>query len=269
MPLILLALLLAAQEAEPVGIARIRRDAEALAPRVETKLARDFLKAADKLPAVHPRTLYYDATRKSYLTEKAATGLRPDARAALKRLAADENLYYNTRYGSPLAYARPLEVLGMAGLESLAGRRVLDFGCGGIGPLRLMAALGADAVGIDVDPMLAALYAEAEDQGPFAGGRVSLAIGRYPADEAVKARVGGGYGLIVSKNTLKRGYVHPDSGRAFIDLGMSDAAFLKTLRDGLKSGGYVVIYNLGPAPAPAGQPYKAMADIRTPFARAD
>jgi hypothetical protein len=117
--------------------------------------------------------------------------------------------------------------------------------------------------------MLAALYAGPGDQGAFGDGRVSLVIGRYPSDEAVKAKVGGGYDLILSKNTLKRGYVHPDAGRAFIDLGLPDAAFLRTLHDGLKPGGFVLIYNLGPAPAPAGQPYRPMADIRTPFSRAD
>jgi hypothetical protein len=132
-----------------------------------------------------------------------------------------------------------------------------------------MAGLGADAVGVDVDPMLAALYSEPGDQGPVEKGRVALVIGRYPADEAVKARVGSGLDLFLSKNTLKRGYVHPDSGRAFIDLGVDAAAFLKTLHAALKPGGYVLIYNLGPAPSPPGQPYKAMADIRTPFSRED
>jgi hypothetical protein len=117
--------------------------------------------------------------------------------------------------------------------------------------------------------MLATLYSGPEDQGSAGKGRVALAIGRYPADEAVRARVGGGLDLFLSKNTLKRGYVHPDSGRAPIDLGMGAAAFLKTLHAALKPGGYVLIYNLGPAPSPPGQPYKAMADIRTPFSRAD
>jgi SAM-dependent methyltransferase len=268
MPLLFIALLVAAQDAELVGVARIRRDAEALAPLVTTGLAREFLKASSTLPAVRPRTLYYDPTTKTYMTEQAAAKLDAEERDKLQKQPVDETFYYNTRYGSPLAYARPLELLGKAGLDGLAGRKVLDFGCGGLGPQRLMAALGADVVGVDVDPMLAALYSEPEDQGAVKDGRVSLVIGRYPADEEIKAKVGGGYDLILSKNTLKRGYVHPDSGRTFIDLGMGDDTVLKTLHAALKSGGRVLIYNLGPAPSEAGQPYKAMADIRTPFSRA-
>jgi hypothetical protein len=50
---------------------------------------------------------------------------------------------------------------------------------------------------------------------------------------------------------------------------MDAAAFLQVLHDALKPGGYVLIYNLGPAPSPRGRPYKPMADIRTPFSRAD
>lgn len=260
---------LAAREDEPVGVARIRRDAGALAPQVETGLARQFLGAGATLPAVQPRAIYYDPAAKTYLNERDAEKLDAEARDKLKKLPADEDFYYNTRYGSPLAYARPVELLGAAGLEGLGGRKVVDFGCGGLGPLRLLATLGADAVGVDVDPMLAALYSEPGDRGPFGEGRVSLVIGRYPADRAVKAEVGGGWDVFLSKNTLKRGYVHPESGRAFIDLGMNDGAFLKTLYDGLRPGGLALIYNLGPAPSPPGRPYKAMADVRSPFSEAD
>jgi hypothetical protein len=256
-------------DGQPTGVARIRRDAEALAPFVATNLGRDFLRAAETLPAVHNRMLFHDIARKTYWNEQAAAKLEPGERRKLKTLAVDETFYYGTRYGSPLAYVRPLELLGKAGLDNLAGRKVADFGCGGIGPLRLMAGLGADVVGIDVDPMLAALYSEPGDQGAIGPGRVTLAIGRYPSDAAVKARVGDGLELVLAKNTLKRGYVHPDSGRAGIDLGMDDLTFLKTLHAALKPGGTAILYNLGPAPAPAGGPYRPMADIRTPFSRVD
>ncbi len=265
----LVATALAAQEAEPAGVARIRRDAEALAPQFATPLARKFLGAGASLPAVGPRAIYHDPATKAFRTERDVAGLDAAAREGLKKLPVDEGFYYNTRYGSPLAYARPLELLGAAGLDGLDGRKLVDFGCGGVGPLRLLASLGADAVGVDVDPMLAALYSEPGDLGPFRTGRVSLVIGRYPADEAVRKAVGGGWDVFLSKNTLKRGYVRPDSGRAAIDLGMADASFLEALRDGLKPGGFALIYNLGPAPAPPGQPYRPMADTRSPFSKAD
>ncbi|QEH35034.1 hypothetical protein OJF2_35790 [Aquisphaera giovannonii] len=243
----------------PAGVARIREDARALAPLASTDLARAFLKAADSLPAVAPRTLHFDQASKSYLTDREA-GLRAD-RAGLKVVPVDESFFYNTRYGSPLAYARPMEILGRAGLADLAGRKVADLGCGGIGPIRLMAAMGADALGIDVDPTLAALYGR-DDLGRLGKGNVDIAIGRYPQDEAIRARVSG-LDVFLSKNTLKRGYVHPDRGKAFIDLG-PDAAFLEGLRAAIKPGGYALIYNLGPAP---GKDYLPMADIRCPFPR--
>src|SRR5262249_38653107 len=160
-------------------------------------------------------------------------------------------------YGSPLAYALPLEVLGRAGVADVAGRKVLDFGYGTVGHLRLLAALGADVTGVDVDPMLPALYAGPRDQGLIRGhggpgGRLRLIDGRFPADPAVARAVGGGYDLVLSKNTLKRGYVHPAGPvdpRRRLDLGVDDAAFLRVLHGSLKPGGYVLIYNLSPAPA--------------------
>ena len=143
-----------------------------------------------------------------------------------------------------------------------------------IGQLRLMALLGADAVGIDVDPLLRALYADPGDQGPVAadakgtGGRVDLAIGSWPGDPATRERVGGGYGIIISKNTLKNGYIHPAQPvdpRMLVHLGVSDSAFVSALHAALAPGGRVLIYNLCPAPAPPGKPYIPWADGRCPF----
>jgi SAM-dependent methyltransferase len=267
MAVLLSTLVLMAQASEPSGVARIRIDAEALTPWVQSRPAHDFLNAGTRLPAIRTRTLYHDPASKKYFTRHAAEQLEAPAREKLQEIEVDEAFYYNTRYGSPLAYARPLELLGRSGLEGLARQRILDFGCGGIGPLRMMASCGADVVGVDVDPMLESLYSEPGDLGVIGSGRLALHIGRYPASEAMRAKVGEGYDVILSKNTLKRGYVHPESGRAFIDLGMSDEQFLATLLAALKPGGRMMIFNLGPAPNAPGQPYRPMADCRCPFPR--
>ena len=130
-------------------------------------------------------------------------------------MPVDETFYYTTKYGSPLAYSRPIDLLGQAGLEDVSGRKVLDFGYGTVGHLRLLAGLGADVTGVNVDPMLRALYCSPRRPGDHQeprgrDGRLRLIDGRFPADATVKKAVGGDYDLILSKNTLKRGYVHPE-----------------------------------------------------------
>lgn len=99
-----------------------------------------------------------------------------------------------------------------------------------------------------------------------------LVDGHFPANREVRSAVGGGYDVILSKNTLKRGYVHPErpvDARRRLDLGMDDSAFLKILNESLTPGGHVLIYNICPAPSQPGQPYKNWADGRCPFARED
>ena len=198
-----------------------------------------------------------------------------EERGALKPFPVDESFYYTTKYGSPLAYARPIDLLGENGLEDVSGLKVLDFGYGTVGHLRLLAGLGADVTGIDVNPLLRVLYSTPEDQGIIKNpkgrdGRLRLIDGRFPADQTVRTAVGGNYDLILSKNTLKRGYVHPErpvNPRRLLNLRVDDAEFVKSLHDALKPGGRVMIYNITPAPSPPGQPYKHWADGRCAFAR--
>src|SRR5205823_1475983 len=123
------------------------------------------------------------------------------------RMPADEEVYYNTKYGSPLSYSRPIDLLASRGVSFAPKTKLLDFGYGYVGHLRLLAGLGLDANGIDVDPMLRALYAEDGDQGVVDGkGTVRLLDGEFPKDPRVVAAVGGGYDVILSKNVLKKGY---------------------------------------------------------------
>jgi hypothetical protein len=227
----------------PTGTATIRADAARLRPVVRSPLARRFVDAAPGLPAVAPRFFL-------------------DGKLAL------EDFYYGTLYGSPLAYARALEV---ASAGDTMPRRVFDFGYGEIGHLRLLALVGADVTGVDVDPMLAALYSAPGDQGAFGTGRVTLVSGGWPGDAAVAAAVGEGFDLVVSKNVLKNGYIHPAepvTEKRMIRLGVDDDAFVRALFRVTAPRGRVLVYNLCPAPAPPGQPYIPWADGRSPFTKA-
>jgi SAM-dependent methyltransferase len=268
----------AALAAPPLGKSArsvLQGEAAALEPLVTSRLARDFLKATSQLPAIAPRTLQFDAVTQTYLTETEAGSAPEGAKRTWKPVVVDESFYYTTKYGSPLAYARLLDLLGQSGVADVSGWKVLDFGYGTVGHLRLLAGLGAEVTGVDVDPMLRALYSAPGDQGPVKNrngreGRIRLIHGRFPADPAVQAAVGGRYDLIISKNTLKRGYVHPErpvDPRRLLGLGVDDARFVRAFHDALKPGGRVLIYNISPAPSPPGQPYKNWADGRCPFAR--
>ncbi|RIK67634.1 MAG: hypothetical protein DCC65_05745 [Planctomycetota bacterium] len=252
---------------------KLRYEAASVRPLVESELARRFLDRVADLPMPATRTLYRDAERR-YHSAAAVERMHEAEREKLTKVSVNAGLYYTTKYGTPLAYVRPIELLGRAGVSSFAGKRVLDYGYGTVGHLRLMALCGADAVGVDVDPFLPALYSLPEDQGDVrigetTRGRVTLVDGRWPQEAAARA-VGGGYDLILSKNTLKNGYLHPErevDNRMLIDLGVSEEAFVKALFDALKPGGHFMIYNICPAPAPSDKPYIPWADGRCPFPR--
>lgn len=239
-----------AASASVVSVAQVRRDAAALAPLVSTKLAKDFLAATSALPDEQRRSVVQDGVRK-------------------------ELDYYETKYGSPLAYARAVELLGEAGVDDVAGKKVIDFGYGTIGHLRLFASLGANAIGIDVDPVLPLLYSRPNDTGRVAGvrgvdGTVTLLDGRFPADAKIASAVGTGADVFLSKNTLKRGYVHPDRpapAKLLIDLGVTDEAFVAAVFAALKPGGRAMLYNVCPKQAAPNEPFVPWADGRSPFSK--
>jgi SAM-dependent methyltransferase len=243
-------------------VARLQKDAGAAAAICRTPWVGRFLAAATQLPAVAPRTIYHDADKRRFYTAREAAALAPDARRALVAQIVDEDYYYTARWGSPIAYCRALDLLQ---LDEVAGRRVLDFGYGSIAQLRLLAAVGADVTGVDVDPSLRVVYGD--DAGAFGPGRVRLVEGFFPRDPRVAREVGGGYQLIVSKNTLKNGYVHPVKKNPRYDHGVDDETLARAFFDALAPGGRMLIYNLAPAPNGPGKPYRAWADARTPFAR--
>ncbi|MFO0839964.1 MAG: hypothetical protein U1D55_15755 [Phycisphaerae bacterium] len=264
-----------ASQPELEGLAAIRAEANELAPLLKSELARRFVASVESLPAIAPREFLRDPQTRRFYAKASVAALPEETQTRLRPDVLDESYYYTTRYGTPLAYSRALDLLAEHGFTDLAGKRVLDFGYGNIGQLKLMASLGADMVGVDVDPNLLELYSEPSDQGRVAGrhgrdGSVKLVCGRWPAEEDAKAAVGGDFDLILSKNTLKNGYINPErpvDKRMLVDLGVDAQIYVKTLHASLRPGGRVMIYNICPAPSKPEEPYKPWADGRCPFPR--
>ncbi|MBX3364776.1 MAG: hypothetical protein KF866_08435 [Phycisphaeraceae bacterium] len=269
------------QAASPNAVEVMVDHAKKLHEVSSTELGRAFLREVTRLPAVPSRTMWRDtATRREWMSSSAAEAMSEHDRSAYEELTINDSIYYNTKYGSPLAYVRTVDVLASHGMMSLEGRTVLDYGYGSVGHLRLLALLGAHAVGVDVDPFLAALYSSPEDQGAVKrldgrDGAITLLHGRWPAEASVIAAIEhkGPVDIFLSKNTLKKGYVTPDlpreqiDPRMLIDLGVTPEAYLAALRSVVRPGGLVVIYNLCPA-HPAGG-YSPMADGRSPWTEAE
>lgn len=258
------------------GVARLISDAARLRPLVKSEAVARFLARARALPRIASRTLYADADKSHYYTEAERASLPPAVQATLVPRVVDEEEYYNTHYGSPLSYSRPLDLLFQRGVTLPPGSKYLDFGFGYIGQLRLLATMGVEATGVDVWPFLRALYSFPGDQGEIAGpegerGSVRLLDGRFPADPAIVRAVGSGYALIVAKNVLKRGYLHPerpvDDPKKLISLGVPDAVAIKAFYDALAPGGHFLIYNICPAEAPPDKPFIPWSDGRSPFPR--
>lgn len=282
------------------GAAKVKADAERLTTFAQSALAKRFLAATAALPEPETRTLYVNRATRRWYTAAERGALGEADRAALTERVMDSEFYYSTRYGSPLAYVRALDLIaardagGFGEASGFAGKRIIDYGYGTIGHLRLMASCGASVVGLETDSSLELLYGKAGDTGRIAGlvgapdGEIALRTGRFPVDagcaaaellkiagaanerEGVEGVRGGGFDLFISKNTLKNGYIHPAQEvdkRMLVDLGTDEASFLKAVADTLKRGGLFMIYNLSPAPSKPGEQYKPWSDGRSPFSK--
>ncbi len=245
------------------SIVRALRDqARALTPLARTPLARSFLAATSALPTPSEKTVFFDPTAGLFYREAEIRSLPDSIRVRLQSRTYDGQYYYQTRYGSPLNYTRAIELVAQAGLTGLKGKRVLDFGYGRIAHLRLLASLGADVVGIDVDPILRALYADPGDQGMVPGfggpdGSLHLVHGSFPADAEICAAVGDGYDLVLSKNTLKGGHGPGERAaqRRIINLGVSDSVFAREIYARLNPGGWFLMYTLSGPRGNGGCPF--------------
>lgn len=258
----------------PGVVPQMLREAAALAPLLESDLSRAFLSRVSSLPEPTARTIWRSREKGTAHSQAQYEALPEAEQAGLVSREFPPGFTYTTAYGSPLVYARVLDLAARYGLASLADTKVLDFGYGSIGQLRLMALMGAEARGVDVEPALAALYAEPGDTGALGDGEVHVHHGRWPADDAMRQAIGAGYDLITSKNTLKAGYIHPArevDPRMLVDLGVDDAAFLAAVHDALVPGGLFIIYNICPAQNPPEaapeKPYISWADGWSPFTR--
>lgn len=264
-------------QAPTMTLQRLADEAAALHPVAQSSLGHRFLDATRSLPAMGNRTIYLNEITRTYFSARDRGALPAATQAKLSEVVIDEERYYYTKYGSPLAYLRVLDLAATNGIGDVGGMRILDFGYGSVGQLRLLASLGAYVTGIDPDTYLAAIYSQPRDQGPVPPasgarrghpGAVTLAHGYWPKDPKMVDRVGTGYDLIVSKNTLKKGYVKPSrkiDKRYQTELGVSDDVFLKSVFNALNPGGRLIIYNLYPRPAGPKERYRPEADAGSPW----
>ncbi|MBK7141705.1 MAG: hypothetical protein IPH75_06475 [bacterium] len=105
--------------------------ADTLATFVTSPIAKQFLAAVPDLPSIESRVVYVNKTTRSYMSEaeykKATDTSNVIARSeatkqsieGYERRDVGEEFYYFTRYGTPLAFARALDLVGMAGLAKL------------------------------------------------------------------------------------------------------------------------------------------------------
>ncbi len=228
-------------------VATFVTEVERVQPLLEGEWTKAWLQKAAELPPVEPRM----------------------ATVGERKVSIDESLFYSGRYGSPLAYSRALDLAEKFGFAPAAGSRVFDFGYGSIGHLKMFALTGLQATGVDVDPLLPVLY---EGQSGIMGnGSVTLLNGKFPAEPKLVEQAGEGFDLFISKNTLKRGYIHPSrepaNPRHVIDLGVTDEQFLTQVVEMLKPQGLLVIYNFCPPKSAADKPYVPWAEGESPFTR--
>jgi SAM-dependent methyltransferase len=250
-------------------VAILQAIAKGLRTHAASDLARDWLDATGSLPWVQPRRLYQYPAKKDLFPRSAVMKLPSEHRGMLLSREFDERAYYDGRYGSGLSYWPLIEALARVGVSSLAGLRVLDIGYGTILPLRLMACLGARVTGIDTDTFPIAMYGEPADTGAVRATKAVTNPSRMTGSiELVRGKVGVEWtppecDVVVSRNTLKNGYVHPKGDdEPSVRLGMEDGAFLRVMRGALARGGLMVVYNTFDSAEPG-----PGADGRCPFAR--
>ena len=244
-------------------------DAQKLGQVFESDAAQRMLDEVEHLPVCQEKTIHVAVRPNRGYTQAQFDALSEDEREGLQAFVVNAQRYYNTFYGTPLVYARTLDLLDQHAPDfKIDHAKVMDLGYGQLGQLRLWAQMGAEVVGVEVDPILTAMYDGCEAIGDVKdAGSVTLIEGAWPNESASRDEVGSGYDLIISRNLLKKGYVKPaqlnPSFPVPVAWGMSDKEAVGHFFDALAPGGVVVIESLGPKPDPA----KPWSDIANPWER--
>lgn len=259
----------------PAHLEALVADRDVLTPVYEgSTLATEMLAQVNRLPPGHSGRFYAAFRPNEAITADAYEALGEDEQARYQEITFGPADTYDTFYGTPLVYVHVLDLYEQhSGERSIDGAKILDLGYGQIGQLRLWAQMGADVTGVEVDPVLTALYDDSPlvgdaDGDPDTPGSVTLIEGAYPQDGDTREAVGESYDLIVSRNLLKRGYVKPEKTTPGfpepVAWGMTDDEAPAAFYDTLAPGGYLIIESLGPAP----DPEKPWSDISNPWDRA-
>ncbi|CAN0582905.1 unnamed protein product, partial [Laminaria digitata] len=186
-------------------------DAQKLGQVFESDAAQRMLDEVEHLPVCQEKTIHVAVRPNRGYTQAQFDALSEDEREGLQAFVVNAQRYYNTFYGTPLVYARTLDLLDQHAPDfKIDHAKVMDLGYGQLGQLRLWAQMGAEVVGVEVDPILSAMYHNCEAVGNIEdAGSVTLIEGAWPNESACRDEVGSGYDLIISRNLLKKGYVKP------------------------------------------------------------
>ncbi|MEQ8770784.1 MAG: methyltransferase domain-containing protein [Phycisphaerales bacterium] len=251
---------------------------------MRTKAAAEWLDRADDVRGssaapLPDRTIYIKTRPNDAITAEAYEALPAEEREGWRAYVVTPETYHSTFYGTPIAYLPAIDYAGEAlrgtpddPEPTFEGRRVMDLGYGQMGQLELLAACGAEVVGVEVDPILTLLYADSQSPRAVANpegadGSVRVIECLWPNEASCRDDVGGDYDVILARNLLKRGYVKPKEliGNYIpVAHGMSDEEALGHFYEALAPGGVVVIYSLGGAP----DPDKPWTDIANPWPEA-
>jgi hypothetical protein len=244
-------------------------DAEQLREIYTSPQAKQMLDQVEHLPVCEPRTIYASFRPNKAFNEDEYNNLSEEQQQKLRKLDITPIDYYSTFYGSPLVYARTLDLLHQHAPDfTINNTNIIDLGYGQLGQLRLWAQMGAHVTGIEIDPILTAIYDDCQAVGDLEEpntGSLTLIEGSWPNEESARTQVGDGYDLFISRNLLKRGYVKPEKLNPNfpppVGWEMSDAEMLGHLYDILSPGAIVIIESLGPKP----DPQKPWSDISNPW----